>query len=288
MSVPYTVEAVAPGPSNAVRSHDHPVLESGNLSFPGGRYLLDFLPQENRSSFVITHRIEGAALIKRMLEAGQARYACVVSSPISSYRRTHLSSEARHQVGWNSDDLGDPPLFTPMILCVEPQTITIDADRDGVHRIWHKQRIDVRKGSRLALGSVFQLQSSILQLLSLEEDTHLGEGQFFVDVGEEPFRFRIKLSTELHKFLRFRKDPIRNHIMTHIVTACFALLQKEYASDDGDTGWQSFGNLRALADHLQHEGHVDWSDQEFHPERVATALYPHKLPTADLEAESDA
>ena len=264
------------------------MLESGNLSFPKGRYLLDFHPGEDRSSYVIEHRIEGAALIERLLEAGRARYACIVSSPISSYRRTHLSSEARHEVGWNSDDLGDPPLFTPMILCVEPQTITVDADRDGVHRLWNKQQISLRKGSRLALGSVIQIQSSILQLLSLHEDALLEEGQFLVDVKEEPFRFHIRLSTGLHRFLRFPKDPIRNHIMTHIVTACLARLQKDYANDDGDTGWQSFRNLRALADYLEHKGHEHWSDPDFRPERVATALYPHVLPGPDLEAGSDA
>ena len=116
MSEPYTVEAVASAPSNAVRSHDYPMLESGNLSFPKGRYLLDFCPGEDRSSYVITHRIEGAPLIDRLLESGQAQYACIVSSPISSYRRTHVSSDARHRVGWDGDDLGEPPLFTPMIL----------------------------------------------------------------------------------------------------------------------------------------------------------------------------
>ena len=80
--------------------HDHPMLESGNLSFPKGRYLMDFRPGEDRSSYVIEHRIEGAALIERLLESGRAQYACIVSSPISSYRRTHLSSEAQHEVGW--------------------------------------------------------------------------------------------------------------------------------------------------------------------------------------------
>ena len=287
MSGVYTVDAVVPGPANAVRSHDHPMLESGNLSFPEGRYLLDFLPGENRSSFVIKHRLEGVALIERMLGAGQARYACIVSSPISSYRYTHLSDEARHEVSWNSDDLGDPPLFTPMILCMEPQTITVDASRDGVHPIWDQQQINLQKGSRLALGSVIQLQSSILQLLSLNEDKQLDEGQFIVEVKEEPFRFHIRLSTGLHRFLRYPNNSIRNHIMTHIVTACLARLQKDYADDDGDTGWESFRNLRALADYLEHEKHGHWSDDDFRPERVATRLYPHVLPQAGLEAEVD-
>ena len=278
MRDPYTIEAVAPGPSNAIRSHDHPMLESGNLSFPNGRYLLDFLPGEDRSSYVITHQIEGAPLINRLIESGQARYACVVSSPISSYRRTHVSSDARHEVGWDSDDLGEPPLFTPMILCSEPQSITLDASRDGVHRIWDSQRIDLQKGARLALGRVIQLESSILQLLSLHEDEHLREGQFVVDVEEEPFRFKVKLHSNLHKFLRFPKDPVRNHIMTHIVSACLARLQRDYSEDDGESGWKSFRNLQTLADYLDHKGLGHWSDEDFRPEKIATALYPHTLP----------
>ena len=291
MSKLHTIEVAAPEPSNAIRSHDHPMLESGNLSFPKGRYLLEFLPSEDRSSYVIKHRIEAAPLIERMLNCGQAQYACVVSSPISSYRRMHLSSESRHEVGWDGDDLGDSPLFTPMILCIEPKTITLNAGRDGVHRIWNKQRIKFQKGSRLALGSVIQLQSSILQLLSLHEDKNLADGQFFVDVKEEPFRFQIKLGTKLHRFLRYPKDPIRDHIMTHIVTACLARLQKDYDSDDGENGWQSFRNLQALADYLDHKGHGHWSDSDFSPERVATALYPHVLPgnrLDDLEGGIDA
>ncbi len=288
MKEPYTIEVAAPEPSNAVRSHDHPILESGNLSFPNGRYILDIRLGERPFCCVIEHRVEGAELIKRLVGAGHARYVCVVSSPISSYRRTHISADALHEVSWNVGDLGESPLLTPMILCMAPCAITIDSDKDGTHRLWNKQRVNLRKGSRLALGSVIQFQSSLLQLLSLREDEHLGEGQFFVDVKTEPFRFHVRLSTGLHRFLRFPKDPIRNHIMTHIVTACLALLQDDYSEDDGDTGWQSFRNLKALSDYLEKKGHPHWSDSEFRPEKVATALYPHILPKVDSGEESEA
>jgi len=38
------------------------MLETGNLSFPRGRYLLEFVPGKDRCSYLITHRIEGAEL----------------------------------------------------------------------------------------------------------------------------------------------------------------------------------------------------------------------------------
>ncbi|MDE0345644.1 MAG: hypothetical protein OXI66_07670, partial [Boseongicola sp.] len=191
-------EVVVPGPSNAVRSDDHPILESGSLAFPRGRYTLDFKPGDDRSSCVLNHRIEHAPLITRLVEAGQAQYACVVSAPASSYRKTHLSAEARQAVAWSAGDLGEPPLFTPMVVCMETLGLSLDSDADGLHRIWDKQEITLHKGARLALGSVIQLEASISHLLSMQKDENLGPGRFFVDAQTEPFLFVVKLSEDLH------------------------------------------------------------------------------------------
>lgn len=285
--IAYQIEAVVPGTSNAIRSHDHPMLESGNLSFPEGRYLLDLEPGEDRSSYMVTHRVEGAPLISRLLAAEQARYACIVSSPISSYRETHISTTARHEVRWNTDDLGEAPLFTPAILCVVPQELTLKSDQDGVHRIWDDQPVMLHKGSRLALGSVIQLESSILNLLSFHADVRLAEGQFAVEWESEPFRFRVNLHPALHRYLRFPGTPFHHNLMTHIVTACFARLQRDQVQEDGDYGWRSHRNLVALADHLEDRGLTHWSDEGFRPEEVATALYPLKLPES-TSSEGDA
>ena len=278
MSVAFQIEAVAPGTSNAIRSHDHPILEPGNLSFPQGRYLLDLEPGVDRSSYLITHQVEGAPLISRLLEDRNALYACIVSSPLSSYRETYTSGGPRHEIRWNVDDLGEAPLFTPAILCTEPQELTLECERDGVHPIWDNHPVTLHKGSRLALGSVLQLESSILHLLSFHEDARLKEGQFFVQGETEPFRFRVNLHPDLHRFLRFPGSHFHHNLMTHIVTACLAGLQRDYAQDDGDTGWRSHRNLVALADFLDLNGHDHWADDGFRPEEVATALYPLKLP----------
>ena len=281
MTQRYIVEAVTARPSNAIRAHEHPMLEPGNLSFPNGRYRLDFLPGKDRSSYFITHHIEGAALINRMLESGQARYACIVSSPISGYRHTHVSECQEQEVRWNVDDLGEPPLFTPAIVCWTTLELKLSASRDGVHRIWNKQVITLSKGSRLALGNVIQLQSSILHLLSIHLDDSLDNGQFEVEIESEPFRFRANVGAMLYKHLRYQGGEIRRNIMTHIVTACLAHLQRDYDDDDGESGWRSHRNLKAFADFLAGNGHGHWTDDDFRPERVATAIYPLVLPDAE-------
>jgi len=279
VSQTYTVEAIAPGPSNAVRAHGHPVLESGNPSFPQGRYRLELAPGDDRCSFRVVHDIAGAALITRLLAADAARCACIVSSPRSGYRRLHIGESTEQEVRWDIDDLGEAPLFTPVILCVKPGKLELDATRDEVHPVWDGQPITLRKGSRLALGNVVQLQSSLLHLLSLHPDDRMADGQFGVEVESEPFRFRANVSTRLYRHLRYSGEAARYNVMAHIVTACLARLQRDYSDDeDDDTGWQSHRSLQAFADFLETGGHPHWTDDAFRPEEVATAIYPLELP----------
>ena len=283
------IVTLARSSSNGVRSHGFPVLEAGNLSFPNGRYALEFEPGADRTSFILKHRLDGAPLISRLLIEDRARYVCAVSSPISSYRRTHVSRTPSQHIQWYAEDLGEPPLFTPMIVSTDSCELLLDQTRDGVHDVWHHQCVVLTKGSRLALGHVVQLRSSILQLLSFHANKELEDGTFFVDAEtEQGFRFRVNLSVGLHAFLQYpRKSGIRENIMTHIVTACLALLQRDFKEDsDDDGGWKSHRNLRAFAEFLESRNLLHWSDDEFHPERVATLLYPHTLPQEQEGEES--
>ena len=96
---------------------------------------------------------------------------------------------------------------------------------------------------------------------------------------EGGFRFRVDLNPQLHEFLRYAgKDATRENIITHIVTACLGLLQRDFADDDEEIGWKSYRNLLTFSEFLDRRGLPHWSDEDFRPEFVATALYPHTLP----------
>ena len=274
--------------SNAVRAHGFPVLEAGNISFPNGRYIVKFTARGNRSSFDLTHRIEGARLISRLLEEGKALYVCAVSSPIASYRRTHAAKTPKQTIEWDESDLGEPPLFTPMIVSAIRERLRLSEQGDGVHVIWNDRVVEIETGSKLAVGHVVGLRSSILSLLWFNRDESLGDGEFHVDAEtEHGFRFRVSLHPQLHDFLRYpSKDGARNHIMTHIVTACLALLQRGFGEDTGGRGWRSHRNLRAFAESLEGKSLPHWSDDQFRPEEVATKLHPHVLPKVPEEDES--
>lgn len=269
-----------------VRVHEFPVLEAGNLSFPNGRYIVGFEPCSDQASFSITHRIEGAQLINDLISDGLMTFVCTVASPISSYRKSHISNTAHHIVDWDENDLGEPPLFTPMVVVSKSFKRKLKTKRDGVHPLWHGRRIKFEAGMRLAVGDVVQLHSSVLHLLSFYSENSLQDGEFQVKAEtQEGFRFRVELASDLFKFMQYRTDdPARAHIITHIVSACFGLLKSEFSRDDDEEGgWRSYRSLQALADHLKSENLPHWSEgSEFIPELVATKLYPHRLQiTAD-------
>ncbi len=291
MSETAPIDVVVPGASNAISSREHPILESGNLSFPEGRYRVSFDREAGGYGFQLTHKLEGAALLTRLIQEKKAKFVCIVSSPRSAYRQIHQSFDSRQSVAYDANDLGEPPLFTPAVLCVCDSEIDLDSERDGVHEIWNGQRVQLRVGSRLALGNVIQLEASITHLLSLHADDMQRKGGFAIQIGEEPFGFRANLHPELHRFARYgTAGPVKDHLMIHIVTACLARLQRDYsegAADDGEVAWESHRSLKALADHLSDRDLPHWTDDEFRPEEVATALYPLRIPVDDLAIESD-
>ena len=280
----------ARAPNSAVRGHVFPALESGNTSFPDGRYVVGFEPGGDGSSFAVRHRIEGAPLIDDAIANGLAQFVCTVASPVSSYRVSHVSKESTQVVGWESRDLGEPPMFTPMVVVSEPFERTLDRERDGVHELWHGLTVAFERGMRLALSDVVLMRSSMLNMLVFERDPMLSDGEFRVEAEDrEGFRFRVHLAPELHRFLKYdATDPRRSHIVTHIVSACFGVLKADYADDeDEEGGWRSYRGLQAMAEMLKEQGLPHWSEEDFSPEWAATKLYPHQLgePTTEGDGE---
>ncbi len=265
--------------NSAVRGHAFPALESGNTSFPNGRYVVQFEQRTDGSSFTVRHRIEGAPFIDRVIADGLAKFVCTVASPVSSYRVSHSSKDATQVVAWSSDELGEPPMFTPMVVVAQRFERTLDRERDGVHDLWHGRTVRFQPGIRIALSDVVLMHSSMSSLLLFLSDEQLDEGRFRVEAAaEEGFRFKVHLAPGLHGFLKGGSgDPQYRHIVTHIVGASLSVLQREYADDEQEEGWQSFQGLKALADLLESHGLPHWSEDDFSPELAATALYPHRL-----------
>lgn len=231
-------------------------------------------------SFTVRHCIEGAPLITQVVDEGLAEFVCTVASPISSYRVSHSSETNTQTIRWKSSDLGEPPMFTPMVVVAKPFKRTLDRKRHGVHEIWDGREVAFERGMRLALSDVVLLRSSVLSMLLFERDPSLENGEFRVEAEDkEGFRFRARLAPDLHKFLQYNsEDTRRGHILTHVVSACFGVLKMDWTEDDEEEGgWRSYRGLQAIADMLEDHGLPHWSEDDFSPELAATKLYPHRV-----------
>ena len=284
----FTVDANAFAPS-VMLNNSYPILEKGNQSFSDGKYVMDFIETNDNRPLTIKHSINNAKLIKDMLDNGEAMYVCVISSPKSSYRQLAKTYESEQKLEWDPSDLGEPPLFSPMVVSAVSKKIKLNYKKHGVAKEWHGERVTIKKGARLVIGPVIRLDSSLDNIMSFEQDQSLGDGQFKViaDTNND-FNFIVRLARDLHRFMRPTKirGAHQQHVMTNIMTACLSLLQRKYSEDEQDEGWRSYRNLRSLETSLKEQGiKCLWYEDEFQPEYAATILKPYKLPDPSEEDE---
>lgn len=273
--------------SDTVRAFPFPVLEDGNLSFPEGEYSPGITNNGDGYSVRIYHKVKDAPLIEYLVNEGRAACCCTVSVPITGYRELFVGDGFNQDVQWDKNWVGEPPVLRPLIVCKELINHKLCVE-DGVHNMWVGQKISFNKGAKIAIGPDFRPVSSIQSLLSIDKDDSLESGQLHINqCTEDGFYFSVKVASDLHKFLQSPgggdRSKHRRSILIHAISSCFALLSKDYSSEDGDDGWQSHSNLRALAGDMESKGLNVWYEDDFRPEEAATSLYPHQIPSLEEE-----
>lgn len=281
-----SISARAADPGNSSRAFPWPVLEVGNYSFPNGVYTVTCTDKDAGKSIELRHEVQGAALIERWLDSGKLDFICTVASPRSMYRMLHKSSTPEHDIAWQQQELGEYPMFTPMIVARESIQHVAEADADGLNQIWDGRNLVLPKGARIAVGPTFRFKSGISGLLDFNLDADLSLGRFRIQPShEDGFKFKVHLAIDLYQHLRHRRNELAGkNVMVHIVSAALSMLKREYYQDDEETGegWQSHRNLIGLADLLEQQGLGHWSEDNFQPEFAATGLYPHVIPTEEI------
>lgn len=275
----HTVSTRSSDAAPRARARSFPVLETGNGSFPGGVYTVTIGKERPGRSIRLTHTVENAPLLQRWIADGTVRFLCATSAPISAYRKFSRSDTPEHVVEWQPDDLGSHPLFTPMLVLKKETEHVVDAQGDGLHPLWNGRRLRIPKAARIAIGSTFVLQGGIQGLLRLRRTNELPAGSFRVKADTSAdLMFLVEAAPDLHAYLaRERPGTTRGNIMTHVVSAAFRVLQREYGLEENQELQSSDRNLQALANALEQGDHPHWTSPEFQPEEVATRMYRHRV-----------
>ncbi len=268
--------------SDIVRSFPFPVLEEGNISFPRGEYAPEVEIDEDGCMAQIHHKIRTASLIERFVNNKKAACCCTVSIPKTGYRELFRGNEFSQKITWNRDWVGEPPILRPLIVCTEEIEHELQIE-DGVHDMWIGKVVRLQKGVKIAIGPDVRPTSSIQSLLNIEKDDSIENGRMYVNpTTDNGFYFNVKVAPDLYKFLLnpggVNCNKHRNSILTHAVSSCFSILAEEYNDADGEDGWRSYSNLRALAGDMQDRQIPIWYEDDFKPEKAATILHPHVVP----------
>ena len=268
---------------NGGRAFPWPVLEAGNMSFPNGNYTIICEDKEPGQSFTLRHQVSGAPLLERWLDESKVAYICTVAAPRSMYRKIHKSDTTEQLITYQQRDLGESPMFTPMIVAREAIEHKAADKTDGLNPVWNDIELTIPKSGRIAICSTFGFKAGMDGMLEFREDKSLSDGTFKVtEITGSEFKFKVDLAPNLHRYLRHRRnDPAGKNIMVHIVSAAFGILQKDYTDDDGEEGWQSYRSLISLSEQLREKDIPHWTDERFRPEHAATTLYPHILPQSE-------
>lgn len=270
--------------SNIVHSPPYPCLDEGNLSFPEGIYYAD-VKSKGKTSIQLSHKLENAGLIQKLLDEGKAKYGCLTAVPLTGYRRLSVSNSTEQIVEWDLGVVAEPPIIRPIIVTTEDVTHCLDK-QDDVASIWVGKEITLPKGARLARGKYLRSVSSFQSLLDLIKDEDLPSGCFIVQSDENNgFRFRVSASSDLFEFLRHRRryPELYSSIAAHMVSSCLSILQREQGIEGENEKWCDYSNLKMLSEQLKEKDLSHWSDDDFNPEKVALQLYPLKLPQKDEE-----
>ena len=253
------------------------------MSFPNGEYKPEIQIGTDGYSAVVRHSVRQAPFIERLMEEKRAVCSCTVSIPITGYRRLFGTAGLEQKIKLDEAQLGAPPILRPLIVCREEVRHTLSRE-DGVHHMWVNQEIHLEKGAKLAIGPAYRMMSSLQSLLSIEKDDALQPGQIHVSLcSEDGFYFKVRMAVDLYAFVQKPEGEARyfhrSSILTHACSSCFALLANEYGDNgDGEEGWRSFANLRALAAEMESKELNIWNTDDFSPEEAATAMWPHRIP----------
>lgn len=276
----------ASDPSSSSRVFAWPVLEAGNGSYQNGMYSVICEDRDRGKSFSLMHRVSGAPLITEWIKSRKTSFVCSVAAPRSMYKKLHIYDNPEQLVEWARDDLGEYPMFTPMIVLREDITHIVNSAKDGLNHMWDGKELRLPKGARIAIGNTFKFQAGINGLLDFNQDDELESGRYRLEAStEDGFKFKVYLASDLCTYLcHQRNDLVGQNIMTAVVTTAFSVLHQEYGRDDAESGgesWRHYRNLQGLASLLTDHGLDHWSNENFKAEMVATSLYPHKLPPVE-------
>lgn len=264
---------------SSIKALPYPAVEDGNFSFPDAVY--EVAPKspgnsENRATF--RHQLKGAPFIEKLIQSGEAKFACLFSIPKTVFRELYISNSNEQEITWDLDVVGEPPILGPLVVYVGRGMRCRLTDQDGVSRIWQNREIELPQGARLARGRYFHASNTIQRLIKVRCIEGMEKGSFTVKANSnDGFYFTLESAPDIFWFLQNPQGQLalRKSILVNSVTQALNILKDNYKDPEE---WERHRNLKSLSNLLEDRNMRHWSEEDFDAALVAGELYPIQVP----------
>lgn len=226
----------------------------------------------------ITHRLEHAPALERLVAEGGAKWAVELRCPKTLLACTETAGTPEMEVRWDAGDVDDLVYLIPGLLA----TRDVSLDTEGLNELWSDATLDVPRGWWLARGRE-RLSSTLREaLLSFQVDTQLPPGGMRVssDSTSGRLRFFVYVASDIREAV----EHDRNMQMAGLVGVC-SLFPKELGGDDAE---EEHGTLmNELRGRLHDAGVPAWDEEGYDAARAATVIERFLPPQAPPEEVDD-
>lgn len=261
------------------RAFPFPVLSDSSICYVDGVSYQASINRRQDGDILVEHRLSGGGLVASLVNEKRAKFACVVTMPLTMFRKVYrLDGEGEvvtmQRIPLNEDEISGTPKLRPVVVCAENIPPFLAADSHGLDPFYAGGHIQFPDGAIIADGG-WQDFRGHGDILRIRKDNSLEPGTFNVTTAEvDGFYFVVSAAPDLFQFLQ-NPNGQGEYCMSIMTHAFSSGLSKLRSAQELRENWQNYQSLQVLYRDLEERGLKTWDDEEFSPELVATTIHPH-------------
>ena len=257
-----------------------PVLSEASICYLDRvSYQVDVGRNKQGGDIIVEHRLSGDNLVASLVNDGRAKFACVVSMPLTMFRKVYPLDGggelvAIQRIPCDEGELSGTPMLRPVVVCAKSIPPVLAVDSHGLDPFYAGEHIRFLDGAIIA-DAGWQDFRGHGDILRIRRDDKLELGTFKVTISEtDGFYFVVNAAPGLFEFLQNPNG--RGDYCMSIMTNAFSIgLSQLRSTQVLRENWQNYQSLQVLYRDIEERGLKTWDDDEFSPELVATTIHPH-------------
>lgn len=261
------------------RALPFPVLSDASICYVDRVSYRASVSRKAEGDILVEHRLSGGGLVASLVNDGRAKFACIVSVPMTMFRKVYrLDGDgevvAMQRIPCDEGELSGTPKLRPIVVCAEKIPPVTVVESHGLDPFYAGEHVQFPDGAIIADGG-WQDFKGHGDILRIRKGDGLEPGTFQVTISEQDgFYFLVHAAPDLFRFLQNPngQNEYCMSVMTHAFSSGLSQLRDNAQLR---ANWENYQSLQILHRDLEARGLKTWEDPEFSPELAATTIHPY-------------